>query len=133
MNGAMVILDTLMDCFSIWLFWASLLEMGIHIPGWDVRALRLFMGYSLISMGIAVLFVGNNDIQRHVLDGTLDPYLVKPCHPILLLLLERANFLRLLVAFPIGCALVFPMFAGGELGNAALSVFLCILGQWRPS
>ncbi len=125
-NGLLVIVDTLMDVFSIWLFWTSLLEMDLNLIGWTAQSLRLFMGYSLISSAVSNLFVGAWDIQNHVVDGTLDNYLVKPCGAILLILLERANFLRLLVTFPIGFLLV--VFHAGirNLGRAILGTLLCI-------
>ena len=68
----------------------------------------LFMGFSLISSSVSNLFVGAWDLESHVLEGTLDAYLVKPCSPMLLILLERANFLRFF------CDLSHRIWAGGR-------------------
>lgn len=125
-NGLLVIVDTLMDVFSIWLFWMSLLELDLNLIGWSDQSLRVFMGYSLISSSISNLFVGAWDIQDHVADGTLDSYLVKPCSSILLILLERANFLRFLVTFPIGFLLVAIHAGIQKLVQALVGTLLCV-------
>lgn len=126
-NGVLVIVDTLMDVFSVWLFWTSLLELDLNLIGWSNQSLRVFMGYSLISSSISNLFVGVWDIQDHVLEGTLDNYLVKPCFPILLILLERANFLRFVVTFPIGFLLVAGNAGYHRDGQALVGVLLCVV------
>lgn len=125
-NGVLVIVDTLMDVFSIWLFWTSLLELDLNLIGWSNQSLRVFMGYSLISSSVSNLFVGAWDIQDHVADGTLDSYLVKPCSSVLLILLERANFLRFLVTFPIGFLLVAIHAGIQKLGQALAGTLLCV-------
>ena len=125
-NGALVILDTLMDCFSVWLFWMSLMELDLQLTGWSNRSLQLFMGFSLISSSVSNLFVGAWDLESHVLEGTLDAYLVKPCSPMLLILLERASFLRFVVTFPIGFGLVAVQAGRAGLWDALLGTALCI-------
>lgn len=125
-NGVLVIVDTLMDVFSIWLFWTSLLELDLNLIGWSGQSLRLFMGYSLISSSISNLFVGAWDIQGHVADGTLDSYLVKPCCSVVLILLERANFLRLVVSFPIGFLLVAYNAGLHRVGQALIGTLFCV-------
>ena len=32
-NGPLVILDELMDCAALWLFWASLMELDLTLSG----------------------------------------------------------------------------------------------------
>lgn len=127
-NGYLVILDTMMDILAIWLFWVSLLELELNLIGWTRQSLKLFMGYSLISSSIANLFVGEWDLQDHVLDGSLDGYLLKPCSAVLLILLERANFLRFLVSFPVGAVMVFA-YAGQQPLLALWGMILCILAS----
>lgn len=127
-NGILVIVDTLMDVFSIWLFWTSLLALDLHLIGWENQSLRVFMGYGLISSAVANLFVGGWDIQAHVEEGTLDSYLVKPCNPVLLILLERANFLRFVVTCPIGFLLVAVNAGLQKIGQVFLGTLLCIAG-----
>lgn len=132
-NGFLVILDTMMDCFTLWLFWASLLELNLDLMGWTPEAIRLFLGYSLISSAVANLFVGAWDIGDHIPDGTLDTYLVRPCNPVLLILLERANFLRFAVTFPAGLVMVLRYGGSGHpallLGGIALSILGTVLLQ----
>jgi ABC-2 type transport system permease protein len=83
------------------------------------------MGFSLISMGIMVLFSGGYDIQDHILDSTMDLYFVKPVSPVLLILLERANFLRFLVTFPIGAVITAKSFSG-HWASYFVALALCI-------
>lgn len=132
-NGFLVILDTMMDCFTLWLFWASLLELDLDLMGWTPEAIRLFLGYSLISSAVANLFVGAWDIGDHIPDGTLDTYLVRPCNPVLLILLERANFLRFAVTFPAGLVMVLRYGGSGHpallLGGIALSILGTVMLQ----
>lgn len=118
-----------MDCFSLWLFWGSLLALDLRIGGWGQQSLELFMGFSLISSAVSNLFVGSYDIQSYVLDGRLDHYLVKPCSPILLILLERANFLRFLVTFPAGVTFVLVYAPWGKPEAVVFGIGLCILAS----
>lgn len=127
MNGLMVIIDSVIDCFSIWLFWSSLLEMGITVPGWNDYALQLFMGFSLISASIAVLFVGSYDIERHILKGSLDDILLRPCNPVLYIMAERANFLRFLVMYPVGLVLVYHGVTASSFWIITGAVIMCML------
>ena len=126
-NGIMVIADTMIDCFSIWLLWASLTEAGINILNWNKQALQLFMGYSLISMSISVLFVGSYDIEKHIINGTLDIYLIKPFNPIITILLERANFLRYIITMPVGLVFVLKSVVLYDIVDIVLSIYVCIV------
>lgn len=125
-NGIMVIFDTLMDCFSIFLFWLSLMEMDVQIGNWDKTDIGTFIGFNLISMGILVLFSGAYDIQKHILDGSLDTYLIKPCSSLLLIVLERANFLRFLVSFPLGIVLV-GIYDAKNIGTLITAMLVCVM------
>lgn len=125
-NGVLVIVDTLMDVFAVWLFWTSLLELDLNLTEWSGQSLRVFMGYSLISSSVSNLFVGAWDIQGHVEDGTLDSYIVKPCSAVLLILLERANFLRFLVTFPIGFLLIAINAGVHKIAQTLAGILLCI-------
>ena len=128
-NAWLVILDTLMDCVSIGLFWFSLLELDFDFIGWSKDYIILFMGFSLISSAFTLLFVGVWDIGEHIRKGTLDSYLVKPCNAVLLILLERANFLRFFVTLPIGLILV--LLKAGNAGFLAImsSLLLCVVSS----
>lgn len=125
-NGLMVVVDTIIDCFSIWLLWTSLSEAGVNILNWDKQALQLFMGYSLISMSISVLFVGSYDIEKHIMSGTLDIYLIKPFNPIITILLERANFLRFIITMPVGLLLVLKSVEFHNIVDVLISIYVCI-------
>ena len=60
------------------------------------------------------------------MDGTMDSYLVKPCSSILLILLERANFLRIIVTFPIGILIVTVNAGIQKIRLAFAGITLCI-------
>lgn len=128
MNAIMVIFDTLMDCFSIFLFWLSLMEMDVQIGNWTETDIKIFIGFSLVSMGILVLFSGAYDIQENILNGSLDMYLIKPCSSLLLIVMERANCLRFLVSFPIGIIILKFSYSKG-LGTLIIAVLMCMMAS----
>lgn len=105
-NGFFVMLDDVLDCLGVWVFWASLQEMGAGLQLWEGDSLFIFMGMSVISSGISCLFVGGYDLEEHRLRGTLDFYLIKPLHGMLLILAERVNFLRVFLLFGIGTGML---------------------------
>lgn len=127
-NGLFVILDVVMDCIGVWVFWTSLREMGAGLQLWEGNSLLIFMGMGLISTGISCLFVGGYDLEEHVLRGTLDFYLIKPVHGMLLILGERANFLRVSLMVLIGMGMLVGGF--GAIAHWLLlipGVLMCVL------
>lgn len=127
MNAVMVILDTVLACFSIWLFWNSLLEMDLQIEGWGISSIQMFIGFSLIARAFTNLTVGDYDIQQHIAKGTLDNFLVKPCNPIIAIMMERPDFLQFFVTFFIGLICVFIHCDGSKIGYALIAIFVCII------
>lgn len=127
MNGVMVILDTILACFSIWLFWNSLLELDLKIDGWGINSIQMFIGFSLIARAFTNLTVGDYEIQEHIIKGTLDNYLVKPCNPIVAIMMERPDFLQFFVTFFIGLACVFVHCDGSKIGYALVSILVCMI------
>ena len=126
-NGVMVIVDTLIDCFSVWLFWISLLELDLSFTQWNRTHLLLFMGFSLISMSISNLFVGCGDLGLHIQKGTLDSYLTKPSYSLLLIALDRANFLRFIVSYLIGTILCIRILSIRKIGYFLIGMLVCIV------
>ncbi len=126
-NCIFIILDDCLSLFSLWLFWSSLMELDVILAGWTKNSIWLFMGFSLIATAVSNLFVGGYDIQQHVQEGTLDNYLVKPCNSVLLILLERANFMRFTFTFSAGLIIVMLYSPFERIGAAAIGIGLCIL------
>lgn len=127
LNWIMVVLDTLFSCFSIWLFWRSLMELDIHIPGWNADSIQMFIGFSLISKAVANLTVGDYDIQRHITEGTLDNILVKPVNSVLLILLDRPDFLQFFVMFAAGLGCVFFHCPAERMGYGVVAVIISVV------
>lgn len=126
-NGIMVIIDTLLSCFSVWLFWNSLIELEITIPGWDKMAVQSFIGFCLISKAVANLMVGDYDIERHITEGTLDNILVKPVNPVVMIMLERPDFLQFAVMFGAGVFFVFRYCPTMQIGRIIIAILVCII------
>ncbi len=123
----MVIIDTLLSCFSVWIFWKSMIELNITIPGWNEMSIQCFIGFCLISKAISNLMVGDYDIERHITEGTLDNYLVKPANPVLLMMLERPDFLQFVVTICSGFYFVFRYTSPALYGRAIIAIIICIL------
>lgn len=126
LNGVMVIIDTILACGSIWLFWNSLMDLDIYTAGWDDTTLQVFIGFSIISRSFVNLTVGDYDVQRRINDGSLDMILVRPCNPLLLIMMERPDFLQFFVTFLIGFGYVFVNTKGNNIVYVLLAIVICI-------
>ncbi|WP_024469941.1 ABC-2 family transporter protein [Treponema pedis] len=105
-NCFFIALDDIFDLAALWIFWKSLFALGLKNTGWDSNSLIIFMGFSFICMVVSMCFNGTYFIEDYVLNGKLDVCLIKPIHPILYILLERANFFRITIRFVLGLILV---------------------------
>lgn len=127
-NGFFVIVDVILDCLGVWVFWMSLQEMGAALKVWEEDNLLIFMGMSLMSTGVSCLFVGGYDLEEYVLRGKLDFYLIKPLHGMLLILGERANFLRVSLMICIGGGMLFGGFKAIQRWELLFpAILMCIL------
>ena len=126
-NGVMVIVDTFLDVLSVWLFWMSLAQYDIAIGNWTMKELTMFMGFSLIATAIGNMGVGAYDIQRAVLDGTLDLYLVRPYSSIAIIMAERPNVIRFFISFIAGIILVGSQCSYYGIGNVIIAGIFCVL------
>ncbi|WIV13368.1 ABC-2 family transporter protein [Proteiniborus sp. MB09-C3] len=104
-NGFFVVLDTLFDFVSIVLFWAAMSAFSDD-PVWS-EIYPVFIGCAIISGAVSNLFVGSGFIGNLIISGDLDSYLLKPYPPMLLIYLERANFLRVFIGFLGGLFVLF--------------------------
>lgn len=123
-NAVMTLFDAAIDCFSIWLFWYSLMELDLNLVGWDTAMIQSFIGYSLVADGLATVFRGSYDIERHIADGTLDMYLIRPCNPVFLIMSERLNLVYTFFMVPAGVVWIFCNGASGFWYDL-LGILLC--------
>lgn len=132
-NFIFLILDELVDCGAVFLFWSSLYELGLHVEGWGAKSRFVFIGLNLISSAVSNLFVGAQDLQERILDGSLDLDIVKPAPTWALVTFERCNFLRFILTFPLGLFIAaygvesfrqFPIFLGAVLASIMASLTL---------
>ncbi len=130
LNGFMVVIDTIFSCGSIWLFWYSLMELDIYTAGWDYSTLQLFVGFSILSKAFVNLTVGDYDIQKRITDGSLDMILVKPCNPILLIMVERPDFLQFIVTFMIGIVYITINAKGLNPLHLLLAIVVCVISTF---
>lgn len=105
MNFIFVILDELIDFFGVVILWYSYMDQSMDLQGWNAIALTNFMGFTLISSSISNLFVGTAYLPDLINEGSLDLYLIRPYRTFALINLERCNFLRFVLTFPLGLAL----------------------------
>lgn len=126
-NAIMVVVDQLLDVLAIWLFWISLLSLNITIEIWGKKDIFIFVGFSLLSSSVSNLFVGTSDLKEHIINGTLDLYLIKPANAIFLIALERCNFLRFVTTFPISLITIFASAQTTPIANVVLAIFISII------
>lgn len=126
-NLLFLVLDELICFVSVFVFWSSLQEVGLLVPGWGRDSRIVFIGLNLISTAISDVFVGVYDLQDQILSGELDLSLLKPTNPWLFVILQRCNFLRFLITFPLGLLVAGWTIPLWQMPQFLLAVLTCIL------
>lgn len=129
-NFVMLVLDECLDIIGVFLLWLSFFSMQINLGNWGNKQLYIFVGFSLISSAISNLFVGVSDLPDYILDGTLDIYLVRPKHALLLIAAERYNFFRFVITFPIGVIIGVWQINVDEILLYLYALLICILASF---
>ncbi len=115
-------------------FWQIIFSRIPSLNGWDLASVILLQGYLLVFLGFYYTFFrGLNDLSENIIAGTIDKYLSRPVHPLIVYLFEYIEpvstqlFVRstvyFLIAFSLGLSVDTLFFAFG-LFIAALSAFL---------
>ena len=127
-NGIMVIIDSILDCISVWVFWNSLYTSKIEIYGWSRDSIGIFISISLISMSISNFFVGVGNICEYIIYGGIEKYFLLPFNSIVIILLEKCNFLRILINMVTGVALLIMYSSCRNLEIILFALFISLLG-----
>ena len=45
-NVPLVVLDEIMDCISLFIFWGSLLEINLNLVYWNEQSIEIFIGWN---------------------------------------------------------------------------------------
>lgn len=91
----MVLLYSTISIFTTILFW-SFLFSNISAMGYQQEFIYLMSMVGLFSDGIGEFFFGLRNLEYLIQKGELDQYLVRPQHPIYLLLLENIPMISIL-------------------------------------
>lgn len=126
LNAFLVILDSFIDISGIFIFWYSLTKIGFLPEGLDETGVYHFIAFTIIAFAVRALFVGTIDLADHIVEGTLDYYLVKPYNAYMLILLERINFLRITVMFTVGTIIL--LLHADSFLEALLGIVVSTLG-----
>lgn len=129
MNMVSVIIDTVIDCFSIWLFWKSIMELELNLATWNDKYIYLFIGYSMIFRSVYTIFSKCWDLQKNIIQGTLDIYLVRPGNPVVMILLENVNCLRIFLSFGIGIIILMIHVERANFFYSCIAIIVCIIAS----
>lgn len=117
------------EIIFITVFWGSLMYSDIIISEWSVKTLMVFISFTILSSGLSKIFFGFRDFEFKVLKGEFDTVLVKPCNPVLYILMEKFNpvqiFGKLLIS--LSALIIFTFIEDYSLFRLFVSALVVIL------
>jgi len=124
----MSILAIFMEAMYVFVFWISIVNVGIAFDNWTTEHIFLLASFNILSAGISKMFFGFRDFEFKVARGEFDIHMIRPINPVAIALLEKLNITNIIGKVLIGSSMLITssIMFNLEIGTVLMAVLILI-------